>query len=80
MSGFDFDFKSSKTTHSFLRKGQGRNISNRFSGMQREFLRKGDGKLASSYHGETDFSKKRQQEIIDEQFSREDLRRKNSKD
>ena len=80
MSGFDFDFKSSKTTHSFLRRGQGRNISNRFSGMQREFLRKGDGKLASSYHGETDFSKKRQQEIIDEQFTREDLHRKNSKD
>ena len=52
MSGFDFDFKSSKTTHTFLRKGQGKRMSNRFQGMDRDFLRKGEGKLASSGHGE----------------------------
>jgi len=40
--------------------------------MDREFLRKGEGKLASSGHGETDFAKKRQRDIIDEQFAREE--------
>jgi hypothetical protein len=72
MSGFDFDFKSSKTTHTFLRKGQGKRMSNRFQGMDRDFLRKGEGKLASSKHEESEFAKKRQREIIDEQFAREE--------
>ena len=31
------------------------------------FLKKGEGKLASSFHGETKYSLQRQQEIIDEQ-------------
>tara|TARA_A100001015_G_scaffold192501_1_gene214495 strand:- start:813 stop:1055 length:243 start_codon:yes stop_codon:yes gene_type:complete len=79
MSGFDFDFKSSKTTHSFLRRGQGKRISNRFSDIQRDYLRKGDGKLASNYHGETNFAMKRQQKVVDEQFEREELHRKNNK-
>tara|TARA_A100001015_G_scaffold320596_1_gene447564 strand:+ start:5926 stop:6186 length:261 start_codon:yes stop_codon:yes gene_type:complete len=72
MNGFDFDFKSSKTTHTFLRKGQGKRMSNRFQGMDRDFLRKGEGKLVSSGHGETEFAKKRQRDIIDEQFAREE--------
>ncbi len=72
MSEFNIDFKSSKTTHTFLRKGQGKRMSNRFQGMDREFLKKGEGKLASAKHGETEFAKKRQREIIDEQFAREE--------
>ncbi len=75
--GFDFDFKSSKTTHKFLRKGQGKRMSNRFEGMNREFLKKGECVLASHQHGETDFAKKRQRSVIDEQFDREEEFRKN---
>ena len=47
-------------------------MSNRFQGMDRDFLKKGEGKLASSDHGETEFAKKRQREVIDEQFEREE--------
>lgn len=72
MSEFNIDFKSNKTTHTFLRKGQGKRMSNRFEGMNREFLKKGEGKLASDNHGETEFSQKRKQQIIDEQFEREE--------
>ena len=72
MSEFNIDFKSNKTTHTFLRKGQGKRMSNRFEGMNREYLKKGEGKLASHNHGETEFSQKRKQQIIDEQFEREE--------
>lgn len=72
MSEFNVDFKSNKTTKPFLRKGQGKRMSNRFEGMNREFLKKGEGKLASQNHGETEFAKKRKQQIIDEQFAREE--------
>jgi len=72
MSEFNIDFKSAKTTHTFLRKGQGKRMSNRYEGMNREFLKKGDGKLVSIDHGETEFAKKRQKEVIDEQFEREE--------
>tara|TARA_B110000091_G_C13418489_1_gene311129 strand:+ start:308 stop:427 length:120 start_codon:yes stop_codon:yes gene_type:complete len=34
-------------------------------------LKKGEGKLASDYHGETEFSKKRKDEVIREQIARE---------
>ena len=46
---------------------------------QCDYLRKGDGKLASNYHGETNFAMKRQQKVVDEQFEREELHRKNNK-
>lgn len=72
MSEFNIDFKSNKTTHTFLRKGQGKRMSNRFEGMNREFLKKGEGKLACHNHGETEFAQKRKQQIIDEQFAREE--------
>ena len=72
MSSFDIDFKSNKTTHTFLRKGQGKRISNLKSHIDYEYLKKGEGKLASDYHGETKFSEKRKQQIIDEQFEREE--------
>jgi|TARA_B110000003_G_C16471333_1_gene465790 hypothetical protein len=75
--GFDFEFKSSKTTHKFLRKGQGKRMSNRYEGLNRNFLRKGQGKLVSENHGETEFSKKRQRSVIDEQFDREEMHRIN---
>ena len=35
------------------------------------FLKKGQGKLASDYHGETKFAKERKQKIIKEQLERE---------
>ena len=35
------------------------------------YLKKGKGKLASDYHGETEFSKKRTEKIIREQEERE---------
>lgn len=72
MSEFNIDFKSNKTTHTFLRKGQGKRISNRFEGMNREFLKKGEGKLVCHNHGETEFAQKRKQQIINEQFAREE--------
>ena len=34
------------------------------------FLKSGQGKLASEYHGETDFSRKRKESIIKEPKSR----------
>lgn len=72
MSEFNIDFKSNKTTHTFLRKGQGKRMSNRFEGINREFLKKGEGKLACHNHGETEFAQKRKQQVIDEQFEREE--------
>ena len=71
--GFDFDFKSSKTTHKFLRKGQGKRMSNRFEGMNREFLKKGEGKLGFRIITVKQIlQKKRQRTVIDEQFDREE--------
>lgn len=35
------------------------------------FLKSGNGKLASEYHGETEFSRKRKENIIKEQEDRE---------
>lgn len=35
------------------------------------FLKKGQGKLASDYHGETKFAKERKQKIIKDQLERE---------
>lgn len=37
-----------------------------------KFLKKGEGKLASNYHGITEFSKKRKQKIVKEQEEREE--------
>jgi len=35
------------------------------------YLKKGEGKLASDFHGETEFSQKRSNEVVKEQFERE---------
>ena len=43
----------------------------------KKFLKKGQGKLASDNHGKTEFAKKRQQKIIEEQLQREDNFNKN---
>ena len=45
----------------------------------KNFLKKGQGKLASQNHGKTEFAKKRQQKIIKEQLEREDNFNKNNK-
>ena len=37
-----------------------------------KFLKKGEGKLASHNHGETEFSKKRKEQVIKEQEEREE--------
>jgi hypothetical protein len=37
------------------------------------FLKKGNGKLASDYHGKTKFSLQRLKKIIDEQINREKI-------
>lgn len=71
MSEFNIDFKSNKTTHTFLRKGQGKRMSNLKSHINHEYLKKGEGKLASNFQGETKFAEKRKQQIVDEQFERE---------
>tara|TARA_B100001093_G_scaffold296368_1_gene282586 strand:- start:445 stop:594 length:150 start_codon:yes stop_codon:yes gene_type:complete len=42
------------------------------------FLKKGQGKLASNFHGETKFSKERKDKIIKEQLDREKNNSKNS--
>ena len=47
MSEFNIDFKSNKTTKPFLRKGQGKRMSNLKSHINYEYLKKGEGKLAS---------------------------------
>ena len=39
--------------------------------MKRPFLKKGGGKLASDYHGITEFAKRRKEKIIAEQLERE---------
>lgn len=43
------------------------------------FLRKGQGRLASDYHGETKFSKQRKEKIVKEQIIREKKMYNNSK-
>jgi hypothetical protein len=35
------------------------------------FLKKGDGKLVSDNHGDTEFAKKRQEDVISTQIKRE---------
>ena len=62
--GFDFDFSTSKTVFPFLKKGSGKKMSNvEEEKAKYDYLRKGEGKLASHYHGETEFSKKRSEEV-----------------
>ena len=80
-SEFDVDFKSSKTTHKFLRKGEGKRASNVHADAPRHpFLKKGAGKLASDNHGETEFAKKRKEQVINEQYAREAAWRKKNPD
>ena len=66
------DFKSDKVPHKFLRKGEGKRISNKNADKPRfPYLKKGEGKLASDYHGETAFAIKRKEQVISEQLQRE---------
>lgn len=37
------------------------------------YLKKGEGKLCSDYHGESNFAKKRKENIANEQLEREQL-------
>lgn len=70
--GFDFDFSTSKTVFPYLKKGSGKKMSNAEEEKAKyDYLKKGEGKLASDCHGETDFSKKRSENVVNEQFKRE---------
>ena len=78
MSGeFYFDFSSNKTTHPFLKKGSGKKMSNAKEEKEK-FLKKGQGTLASDYHGVTKFSRQRSEAIIDSQCEREIQHYKNN--
>ena len=65
----DFEFKSNKTTFPYLKKGTRQKRLDQIP--KQIFLKKGDGKLASDNHGETEFAKKRQEDVIRTQINRE---------
>jgi len=68
----DTEFTSNKAPHTFLKKGEGKRISNKNAKKEPfPFLKKGCGKLASDYHGETEFAKNRKEQVIREQLERE---------
>ena len=69
---FDFDFSTSKTVFPYLKKGTGKKMSNMEEEKAKyDYLKKGEGKLASHCHGETEFSKKRSEDVVNDQFKRE---------
>jgi len=69
---FDFDFSTSKTVFPYLKKGSGKKMSNAAEEKAKyDYLRKGEGSLASDHHGETEFSKQRSEQVVKEQFNRE---------
>ena len=72
MMSDEIEFKSNKTTFPYLKKGAGKRASNRFADIpRRPYLKKGDGNLASDFHGETEFAKKRKEDVIRTQIARE---------
>jgi hypothetical protein len=69
---FDFDFATSKTVFPYLKKGSRKKRSDATEEKAKyDYLKKGEGKLASHYHGETEFSKQRAEDVVKEQHSRE---------
>lgn len=65
-------FKSNKTTFPYLKKGAGKRASNQRADIPRHpFLKQNEGKLASDFHGETEFAKKRKEDVIRTQLARE---------
>jgi hypothetical protein len=65
----DFEFKSNKTTFPYLKKGT---RQKRLDQKPKQiFLKKGEGKLVSNNHGDTEFAKKRQEDVISTQIKRE---------
>jgi len=69
---FDFDFSTSKTVFPYMKKGSGKKMSNAAEEKEKyDYLRKGEGSLASHYHGETEFSQQRSEQVVKEQFDRE---------
>jgi hypothetical protein len=65
----DFEFKSNKTTFPYLKKGTRQKRLDQIP--KQPFLKKGEGKLASQNHGETEFAKKRKEDVIRTQINRE---------
>jgi hypothetical protein len=65
------DLKKPIRTFKYLKKGEGRKAHNNHVGDPHTFLKKGEGKLSSENHGETEFAKKRQEQVISEQNKRE---------
>lgn len=69
---FQDQFKSNKTTFPYLKKGAGKRASNQRADIPRHpYLKQHEGKLASDFHGETDFAKKRKEDVIRTQLARE---------
>jgi hypothetical protein len=69
---FDFDFATSKTVFPYLKKGSKKKMSNAAEEKAKyDYLKKGEGKLASDYYEETEFSRKRAEEVVSTQFNRE---------
>jgi len=65
----DFEFKSNKTTFPYLKKGT---RQKRLDQKPKQiFLKKGDGNLVSDNHGDTEFAKKRKEDVISTQIKRE---------
>lgn len=65
----DIEFKSNKTTFPYLKKGTRQKRLEQKP--KQPFLKKGEGKLASDNHGETEFAKKRKEDVIKTQYDRE---------
>ena len=61
--------KSDKRPFDYLKKGTRQKRLEQKP--KQSFLKKGEGKLASDNHGETEFSKRRRDEVIREQIARE---------
>ena len=54
-------------------------MTNKQKSKKFQYLKKGEGKLASNNHGITEFSKKRKQKIVKEQEEREEKYKKDNK-
>jgi len=65
----EYEFKSNKTTFPYLKKGARQKRLEQKP--KQPFLKKGEGKLASDNHGETEFAIKRKDDVIRTQYARE---------
>ena len=67
----DSDLNKPIRTFSYLKKGQRNQCHNKKKEEEFTYLKKGDGKLASFFHGDTNFASKRKEKVVEEQIKRE---------